>query len=147
MTQHALVDSVQSNEALEQDAARFAAGTLSLDGLAALHRMDNESVLAVLEDPELQKRIEHAVVTREQSGDTSREIARRALASCLRRISQIVEDPETSTTTLLRATELLDRIAPLTPKVADAPSRGVGSVTIVFTNPPREEKYGGVIDV
>lgn len=142
----ALGDDKLNTEALEQDAARFAAGVLSLDGLAALHSMDTESVLAVLENPDAQKRIELLVVTREQSGDTSREIARRALASCLRRIAQIVEDPETSTTMLLRATEILDRLSPLTPKVIAPPLDRQGSITIVFSN--ETKKIGGdVIDV
>ena len=142
----ALGDDQLNTEALEKDAARFAAGVLSLDGLAALHSMDTESVLAVLENPEAQKRIELLVVTREQSGDTSREIARRALASCLRRIAQIVEDPETSTTMLLRATEILDRLSPLTPKAIAAPLDRQGSITIVFSN--ETKKIGGdVIDV
>lgn len=149
MTQPALITNPVDTEALERDAARYAAGVLSLDGLAALHGLDAVSVLTVLDDPEVQKRIDRHIVTREQSGDTTRERARAALGKCIQRIAQIVEHPDTSSSTLLRATEILDRLAPVTPKEMPKPEGEKFSITINLSSDKNPLRLGQseVIDV
>jgi hypothetical protein len=122
--------------AFVKDAAQLLGGASTVERLGGLNGLDAAAVRTLLNDPDTRKDIERELALAERSGAIVQWRAREGLAVVVARIREVCDSPDTSATTLIKAGDLLARLAGLTQPPEVAPSEKF-SITIVFSNAPQ----------
>jgi|GEM_PF-3598801 len=132
-----MLPAIKAPSTFTKDAAQVLDGASTVQRLIGLSRLDEAAVFALLDDPETRKAIERELAQAERSGATVQWRAREALAAAVARISEVVRSPDTSAATLIKAGDLLARLAGLTQPTEQAPGEKF-AITIVFGNEPQQ---------
>lgn len=114
------------------DAAEYLIGTSSLERLVGLSGLTAEAVASLLGDPATQREVEHQLAQAERSGEVVRWRAREGLAAAVAQLQQVCANPETPASTLIKAGELLAKLAGLAQPSAPAVAKSGFSITIVL---------------
>lgn len=110
-----------------EDVAAFLGGVFSLERLRAIHGAD---VLDILDEAgwvEAERRAAQA----ESDGTATRARSREILGQAIRRIGDLIDSGEVSPSTLIKAAELLSKLAGLS--MEPEPVRGQFSINIVLS--------------
>lgn len=130
-----------------RDAAELLGGASSLERLSGLSGVPIEAVRELLTDPQIQRSVERELAQAEQSGELVRWRAREGLASAVARLQQVCADQETSPGTLIKAGELLAKLAGLAQPAPAVPTGSGFSITIVLPESAKPQMVADAIDV
>jgi hypothetical protein len=100
----------EASEDFVRDAARFVAGALSLEQVAALHGASQEAVLEALDSPQVLARVERTAAQMHVDGSALRLRARAVLAATITRLAALIDGGDASPTLLLRTAEVLSKL-------------------------------------
>ena len=135
----------KSPTSFANDAAQLLSGACTVERLSGLTGLDQSAIAALLDDPEVRKEIERELAQAERSGASIRWLAREGLAVAVARIHELCAAPDTSLSALVKAGDLLTKLAGLEQPVSHAASEKF-SIIIAFNSGP-EALQREVIDV
>ena len=117
------------------DAAQLLSGASTVERLSGLTGLDQSAIAALIDDLEVRKEIERELAHAERSGASIRWRAREGLAVAVARIHELCAAPDISLSSLVRAGDLLTKLAGLEQPVDPSASEKF-SITIIFGSEP-----------
>lgn len=115
------------------DAARYVAGLLSLDDVAALHSISATTVMDRLAAPEVAAQVEGRAVDHRQSGSLARGRAVVLLNATVEQLQLRVDEGQLGAATLVRIADMAAKVAGVTAEKTPSPAEGARfSVNIIF---------------
>ena len=127
----------KASASFARDAAQCLSGTSTIERLGGLHGLSTEGVRVLLDDPETQREIDRYLANAETTGEIVQWRAREGLAVIAARLQEVGANPETSVSTLIKAGELLGKLAGLSRPSPPDEVTSTFSISIIFSgNPP-----------